>query len=73
MAAAGGSSAVSLDNVGNHPNAWFRASVALAQQERSGGGDSGGESAAAAAATVAAADSKMKNVEMADSGTQVSP
>jgi DNA primase large subunit len=29
----GGGSSVSLDNVGNHPNAWFRASVALSEYE----------------------------------------
>jgi DNA primase large subunit len=77
-----GGSAVSLDNVGNHPNAWFRASVALSEYELQATLPPAIASTATAAITTR--DDKVENMEGDDnddesmdenggSGAQVSP
>lgn len=48
---------VSLDNVGNHPNAWFRASVAFNEGASSSGGTASAEAVVAAADSAAASPS----------------
>ena len=65
---------ISLDNVGNHPNAWLRASVALAQQQQKHGGESGNKSSSSAVGTSNLVTDATRDVAMTDSSQkQVSP